>query len=273
VDRVSIGGTIWATFGFVATAWSSAPAAMTLVVVMQAIWGLVQRAVPGASGAEATLLLNIPALLLAAVAFGALYRIGLKTTRASDPDLRLGPGGVQWTPVEWRVLGANVLLGVFFVVLMIVLVIVWAFTLGVVMIGRPEQLQALGKATTNWTRLQAFGHMMLGPGGIVTAAILLPAGALLLWLSAKLSLFAILAADTRSFDLGQAWSLTRGATWALLLTSFAIFVIQFLLGAFAGALFGGVASAAISTPLLAGMQTHVYAARRSGSQAVAAAFS
>jgi hypothetical protein len=132
-------------------------------------------------------------------------------------------------------------------------------------------------------QLQAFLRIMEGPAGIVSGLIAIPLVVGLAFLGAKLALFPITAADTRGFNFGHAWSLTRGALAALIVTSMAIFTVEIVAGMLAGffagllaalfkqgvaggRLWGAVAGqavgAALNTPLFAGLQIYVYRARR-----------
>jgi hypothetical protein len=105
--------------------------------------------------------------------------------------------------------------------------------------------------------------------------------------------FAVMVADTRSFSFGQAWALTRGAVWALIVTALVAWAVALVIGfafgagggvldavsghgattarAWAGVAAQGVATA-ISAPLSAGMQLFVYRTKRGGAAAVAATF-
>jgi hypothetical protein len=288
MNRVPIGATIAASFNYIGVAWRRAGLAMAFLVGVQVLEGILRVATPRAAGVISLVAL-VPLIAFGTVAFGALYRIGVERA-PSDPEFRLGGGGVQWTGLEWRVLGANIIVGVILALVVLAASILWIIALGVSLIGHINEVNAMNAAASPADRLAALARLMMGPAGLVTLVIGLVAAALLLWLSAKLSLFAIFAADTRRFDIGQAWAMTRGATWALIVTGVVILIAQLaasfvfgvvgglaagLAGASAplmGQLFGSVAAAAITTPLTAGMQVAVYRARRPGGAAVADAF-
>jgi hypothetical protein len=105
--------------------------------------------------------------------------------------------------------------------------------------------------------------------------------------------FPVLAADTGSFNLGQAWSLTRGSVFAVIvaiivisLVNFAATGIAFLLGGVIGTAtshdatgfaWGGVAAQVVGTvlaPLATGLQLSVYRqSRPDGGVDIAATFS
>jgi hypothetical protein len=288
MDRVRIGATIATSFSYIRVAWGRASLAMAFLVGLQALEGILRLATPQA-GRLLSLAAFIPLIAFGTVVFGALYRIGVE--RGGDEEFRLGTGGVQWNGLEWRVLGANIIAGLILAIVAIVCLIAWAVALGVSMAGHLDRLEAVSAAVGNVEKLQAFAQLMMGPAGLATLAVAVPSAVLLLWLNAKLALFSILAADTRSFDLGKAWAMTRGATWALIVTGLVILAVQLLVGmvfgaiggavagvaggggaAAVGRLFGEVVGAAINTPLTAGMQIAVYRARRPGGTTVADAF-
>jgi hypothetical protein len=287
MNRVPIGATIGAAFNYIGVAWRQAWLAMAFLVGLQALQEVLRIASPRAAGIVSFVAL-IPLIAFGTVALGALYRIGLE--RSSDPEFRPGTGGVQWNGLEWRVLGANLLVGVILALVAFVCFFILIMAVGVSLIGHMNEANAVNAAGNEMDRLAAVLRLMQGPTGLVTLAIGLVSLALLIWLNAKLSLFAIFAADTRSFDLVKAWTMTRGATWALIVTTLVILVTQALVtavfglaglalagvaGAYAaaiGSLLGALASTAISNPLAAGMQVAVYRARRPGASAVAETF-
>jgi hypothetical protein len=140
-------------------------------------------------------------------------------------------------------------------------------------------------------KMAALRALMFGPAGILTLVIVVPILLAILYLIVRLSLFAVLAADYRRFDLARAWGLARGAMLALFVSTCVLLVIDLLIGAVLGggagfvaaatghagqgAAWGGVlgqtVSAAVNGPLFAGLALYVYRAQR-GDEAVAATF-
>jgi hypothetical protein len=49
--------------------------------------------------------------LLATAAIGACYRIGLGPDHEGDPAFQVGPAGFNWGGLEWRVMGASIVVG------------------------------------------------------------------------------------------------------------------------------------------------------------------
>jgi hypothetical protein len=80
------------------------------------------------AGSSALIVLKYPL-------YGAIYRLALPAeARDRDPDLHLGPLGLQWRPVEFRIFIADILLSILLlVVFLLAAVAMSAVVLGVVM--------------------------------------------------------------------------------------------------------------------------------------------
>jgi hypothetical protein len=131
--------------------------------------------------------------------------------------------------------------------------------------------------------------------GIFALALVLaiPGGIGVLYLGARWLVYPVLAADTGSFNLGQAWSLVRGSVFAVIVSIIVISLINFaasgialLIGALIGSAtthdatgfaWGSVAAQVVGTalaPLATGLQLSVYRqARPDGGVDIAATFS
>lgn len=277
MGKMQVGAAIAASFRFVGEAWTKAWGVMLLLVWFTAVLQVVQVLKP--TWGFVTLLGAIPALFITTAAAGALYRLRLESDHPGDPDFVAHTGGLQWGALEWRVMGANILVGVMLGALFILACFIFGVVLGVTMQSDPADLQAVENGS-DAEKLAALGRLMGGVGGIVSALILIPSLLGLFYLAARLTVFTPLAADARSFDLGKAWALGRGAVLVLILGSLAIYGLEFLVNrllvAVAGKDWGSAASevvsAAINVPLFAGLVLYVYRAQR-GDTAVAATFS
>jgi hypothetical protein len=284
MGQVRIGGAIVASVRSIGEAWAKAWGVMLLLVGVTAILEVTELVKP-----EWFLVpfLGLFALLFAnTAAVGALYRLRLDGDHPGDNDFAAHPAGLQWGGLEWRVMGANLLTGLIVGFLAFVALFVWAIALGVMLQGSPEDLQRMQSGEDS-DKMAALAHLMLGPGGVVTAIILIPSLVGLLYLGARLMPFTPFVADTRSFDMAKAWTLARGAIAALMVTLIVIFVADFVLSLALRAMFAvlghlGVAkhwssaldevlSAAINPPLFAGLALYVYRIQR-GDTAVAATF-
>jgi hypothetical protein len=290
MSSVSVGAGMRASFTFLRVAWTRAWGILLALVALSAVVRAVSRSRPDLVGL--TLLADVVIFVLATAATGACYRIGLGPDHSGDPEFQVGPAGFTWGGLEWRIMGANIIVGVIFGVLALFALFVWAIAFGVSAVSQGVDVKGLQAAAGSAAQVQAFLHIMESPVGVVSALVAIPClvGLALLW--GKLALFTIAAADTRSFNFGAAWFLTRGALAALILTTIAIIVAEVLAGAvgglfgaslsvalrqgpqgggFWGAVVGGTLSTAINTPLFAGLQTFVYRTQR-GDAGVAQTF-
>lgn len=278
--RVRIGAAVGGSFGFLATAWRHA-------------WGILLAWVwlAGASQAIQSLrpewffipLLGFPVTIaVSTAAIGALYRIGIEPGHPGDARFRAHPAGLWWGALEWRVLGANILLGLILGLLTAALIFVWFMALGIVSVSLAGQ------------GLQGADASVIIRFALVSAVILIPGLLGLFYLGARWLIYPLYAADTGSFDLGAAWGMTRGASLAIVLALVVIFlaqsglvVLSFIVAAGVAGVVGHDAAApaawgliatqlvgtAISAPLGVGLQQSVYRALRpDGGVDVAATF-
>ena len=183
------------------------------------------------------------------------------------------------------------MVGIIIGVIFVVALIIWGVALGVTLSGDSAALQAVENGSDS-DKMAALGRIMLGPGGAVSAVIVIPAFVGLIYLAARLAVFAPLAAETRSFDFGKAWAMTRGAVLTLIVGAVVIYLVLAVIGAItgglagllagvsgqtgAGRIWGGIAGQAVaqalSTPLFSGLALYVYRIQR-GDTGVAATFS
>ena len=280
MSSVSVGAAITASFAFLATAWRRAWGILLTLVLLAATVEALPLFAPGLAGVP--VLGALATLLVSTAATGAFYRIGLAAEHAGDPAFRVGPLGFNWGGVEWRILAANLVVGAIFFVLAVFVLFIWAIAFGVSAATQGVDAQMLQAASSSGQALQLFRRIMMGPAGIVTLIIAAPFVVGLVLLGAKLALFAITAVDLKRFAFGLAWSLTRGALAALIVTTIVIFAVQGFAGTALGllgqgvavisghgdsaAIWGGVVretiNAGVNVPLISGLQIFVYRARR-----------
>jgi hypothetical protein len=279
--KQDIGTVVGVSFRFLREAWAVAPAALVVaVLVTAALQGYATISSP-----QSLLFWGLAARIPGAMATGALFRSVLSRDRPGDARFALGPGGLQWGAVEWRVLGADLLILILQVVLALAIFIVWAIGLGMLIGAHAINPAAYENLPTEGPA--GLWRLLLGPTGVVTAIVVLPGIAAMIYVWARLCLLGIEAADTGRFDLGQSWSLTRGATGAIVVTRIAISLAQIVAGLLAslaglviagimrsgdaqllGGIAGGAAGAAIMYPMTAGMVTYIYRAQRGGAAVV-----
>ena len=286
---VQVGAAIGESFRFIGEAWRRAWGILLILVWFTAALQIIEALRP--SWSAAAFFGFLISIFLTTAATGALYRLRFGEDHPGDDAFAAHSAGLQWGGLEWRILGANLLLGVVIGVLVFVAFIIWAIILGVTVGSNPAQMQAL-QSGSEADKVDALRQLMLGPAGILTLLIIGPVTVALIYIGIRMSVFAPLAADTRSFDVGKAWSLTRGAVLTLLVGSIVIFLFELLLGGVIGGLagftagftghtgqgrvWGGVAGqvigSAVNAPLIAGLVLYVYRTQR-GDPTVAATFS
>lgn len=190
-----------AGLGFWRTALRRAWGAL-LLLTMVSIAGVMET-VQGVGWAW-ILVTSMVELLATVVACGALFRIALSRDKP-------GPAGLQWSKVEWRVLGAMAL--TFFLILLILLAIVFVIMLllavlyvgfGAASIPSPKDLSSTPA-----------GQALIAAGGL--------GGLVLLWVLVRLSLAAPATVDRGAIQVFSTWPFSRGRTLTL-------FLIAILLG-------------------------------------------
>jgi len=276
---VTVGGAIRASFGNVPTAWRrSGPALFALVVAAGATQ--LARLAPPPQSALLALLGGLIQQMLQIMAIGAIYRVALVPYHPRDPDYRVDSGGIQWSGIEWRVLASGPLVGLLVGFIGFLLAVVWGIALGATVGAAGGDLSALQEMRRGGlASLQAFVRLMSGPAGIISALVLFPSLVLLTWLGGRLSLLAIRAADTATLDMGAAWRLSRGVTWALVVGLVVTFIVTLAASSLTGgalglaaaavpapaaakaavyASVGGMIAAAIRVPLVTGLLSYVY---------------
>jgi hypothetical protein len=170
----------------------------------------------------------LPVLCIAAIpATGAILRMALADGQNSDAKFRLGPGGLQWRAMEWRLLGvslaANLILILMFVVVTIIAVLV------LVMLGSQD-----GIPFNYYVAISS----PLAVTATIASAIALSFPALWVWCRLATNLPA--TADQDRFRLFSTWPYTRGAFWPLAIGFLALFGVNLVLALIAGILNMGV---------------------------------
>ena len=234
MGSVQVGAAIGESFRFVGEAWRRAWGIMLILVWFSAAVQIIELLRP--SWGAVSFFGFIVSIFVTTAATGALYRLRFSSDHPGDDNFAAHPAGVQWGGLEWRILGANVIVAVIVGVLAFIVFIIWAFILGITVGNSPADVQGIENGSES-EKLAALGRIMLGPAGALTLIIIGPCVLALIYVGIRLSVFAPFAADTRSFDAVKAWTLSRGAVLALLVGSVAIFLLEVVIGA----VFGGVA--------------------------------
>jgi hypothetical protein len=245
-----IGATVRAGFSGLAPSVRACWAALLVAVLISA---LSQTLPPPAA------LLALPIEIAAAIlALGALYRRAFgKAT---------GLAGLRWGMDEWRLLGAQALIAVLlFVVLAVLATVVGAIALGVARASAPGF-----DATSSEAWRAALSKS--GVGAVVAGAAPLVSLALLVWLTARLSLAAPASVDQGKVRVLSVFPLTRGVTVQVLVAGVvlaapvvALVALSSLVGRWAGpgvngplAVLGAAFLYLYLAPVWTGALVHVY---------------
>lgn len=200
-------------------------------------------------------------LLVWAVISGALMRLALADRHPDDPAFRLGPGGLQWTAIETRLLGARLLLVLLFFLILVAAIfcimlvtVVMTATTGAPVKGAP---------------------FLSTPTGVAIAGVGLAFALAAVWIATRLALSSPATVDLGAVQAFSTLALTRRPeAWRLLvwapLVTIGVFVAGFALrwAAQVGGLPPTAATAAriayallgalVQTPLVAGVTAHAY---------------
>ncbi len=147
--------------------------------------------------------------------YGAVVRLAFGADHPDDPEFRLGSLGLQWRKMELRMLGANVLLVIFVVILALLLTLaVFAPIMGVVMSkgvvitpnSTPADLERV---------VGASGIQVLNVGYLIVQLVLM-------FVMTRLSLSLAATGDRKKVSVLRTWRLTRGHFWQIFACSLII---------------------------------------------------
>jgi len=234
-SRIRIGEGVRHGAELVRTGWRQAGLVQALsAVALTLFYGLQPSPTAEQPGSPLFILAILAYAPLAIAARGALYRLSL-----SGPGLAgqpLGPGGLQWSPVEWRLTRLALLFGFF--ILLIVLALVFVSAIMLVSMGVNESsLKHMSQAQAE--ALFATPQGMLLFVGMATFYIF---G---LWVWMRLSLASPATAASREVFLFETWPLTRGNYWRLLGGWLICLLPAMFAGMLLGAAFGEAAQGAV----------------------------
>ena len=139
--------------------------------------------------------------------YGAVIRLAYGGEHTDDPDFRLGGLGLQWRRMELRMFGADMLLGVFLLILATLLAIaIFAPVFAMVMSrGAPP-------ANLTWPQLQ----QMIGANGMTAVTVgELVLRMVLAFVLIRLSLYLPATAVGGRIAIFRTWQLTRGQFWRI----------------------------------------------------------
>jgi hypothetical protein len=289
--KIEVGTALSEALASVTPSWRKAWGALALAVVLAGASQYLARAqLVGARGL--VLLVSVLSITATVMIRGAIYRLALKRDHPADPDYQPGATGLQWRDFEWRILGATLVVNLIVGAACIAVFVVWGALMGLMSASHLIDLSAIGDLARNdpdsWA---AFARALFSVPGLAGLAVLVAGLVGAFYLAARFSLTAIAYAESRRFNLKAAWSLTRGANFAIMMIWIvvtvgcavlsiiaAVFggVVSGVTGAHSGTLWGaalgGMATAALGTPAFVGLTTYIYRTQRSRGPAVAELF-
>jgi len=205
-SRVSVGASLAFSWGLWVSRWRS----IWGVLALTSLAATVYLAGDFANKVEVYVAGLAAYLLVVLMTNGAVFRLAFASRHGDDPAFAPGPVGIQWRAMEWRLLGASLLLLLFYAILIAVaFVAVAGVAMGIAM--NKGQIAAL---TTPQALIAA-----LGPQGETAVAVLAAiAYAALIYVAIRLSLTLAATADGGRIAVLSTWKVTKGQVWRILVS-------------------------------------------------------
>lgn len=208
--QVSVGASLAYAWGFWRASWRM----LWGVLALCALAATVQAAGVYGRNNELLVLGALAQVVIKPMLSGALFRVAFADLHPADPAFEVGHAGVQWRQVEWRLLGAQLLLGVFFVIV---------FALAFVLCGAVAMGILVNKGHATPPQTAEAIMEALGPDGRnVVTLVMLICGVVLFYIYGRLTLAYASTVDTAKITVLKSWPTTRGQVWRILLTLFVI---------------------------------------------------
>ena len=222
-SQVSVGASLVYAWTLLKQHWRAIWAVLALV----SLAGTIYLAGAYAGNNELQIGGVVAQLLTGLLLYGAVFRLAFADRHPADPGFALGHAGLQWGGIEWRLLGAGVLLTLFLAIIAVLgMVLVSAVALGIIMNH--------GGATPPTTPQAVLAA--LGPNGqTVVSVIFFLVLLALLYCYVRLSLALAATVDTGKVSVLASWSLTKAQGWrilgALILVQLPLMLIESLIAA------------------------------------------
>jgi len=234
-SSITIGEGIRHGAAIVRAGWRQAGLVLALNAVAATLFTALQPSPDaGQPGSPLFILAGMAYLPLAIAAQGALYRLSL--TGPGLAGQAIGPGGLQWSSVEWRLVRFALLL----VFLAVLLILAMIFVLAIAALG----MGVSGSTLQDMTPAQAEAFLAT-PQGLMLFVGSLVFYALLIWTAVRLSLAGPATASSEHVLFFETWPVTKGNFWRLLAGLFLCASPAILAGALLGSIAGGAGSGAI----------------------------
>ena len=283
-SNVPVMQSVRAAYTFWRTYWRpvvGALAVLAAVTAFQIYWNLTGRTGLSFLG----MLMSIAA---STMALGALFRLAFADEHPGDPGFRPGPSGLQWGAMEWRLLGAILLIFLLAVIAMVVFF--FLIMLAVIMLAGSG---AIGPDMDP----EALGRGLGAPGAILLLLLLLILLGTVIYAAVRLVLVQPATAASGKVMVFETWPLTKGQFWpilgAVILVSLPSIISGIVTGAISSsagvegaregaqvlppatalvvALLSGAVSGFVQAPLTAGLAAYLYRGLRSDGQGAPAA--
>ncbi len=230
---------------------------------------LLNVASEAAGGVIAIALTVVATLLGSLMANAALLRLAFADEHPGDPDFKIGPQGFQFGRPEVRLLGAIVLLSLFFfLAILFLLVLAFIFTI------------ALVAAVHGQTVVPANAEQLPPDVRAMLSVLILLFGAAMLWAAVRVCLYPAATIADKRIQVFSTWRLTAGS-WLRIFAAFLILlapaiVLAALIKASqpypavqAGfAIVSAAVNAFVEVPLFCGLYATLYKALRTAGPAI-----
>lgn len=147
--------------------------------------------------------------------YGAVIRLAFAADHPDDPEYRLGAQGLQWRRMELRMLGANLLVTFFMLVLGLLLVVCLLAPVIAMVMSKGGPLPT-GMTLKDLDR-------MLGPEGMIALQVgELVVRLIMIFVLIRLSLYLPASAESGRIAVFKTWKLTRGRFWQIFASTLVI---------------------------------------------------
>jgi hypothetical protein len=278
-SNVPVMQSVRAAYTFWRTYWrpvAGALAVFAVVTALQVYWNTT-----GQTGLS--FLGTLMSVAASTMAMGALYRLAFADEHPGDPGFQPGPFGLQWGAMEWRLLGATLL--IFLLLIIAMVVFFFLVMLAVVMLAGSG---AIGADTDPQELARALG----APGAILLLLLMTVLLVTVIYAAVRLVLVPAATASSGKVQVFETWPLTKGQFWpilgAVVLVSLPSIIAGVLTAAISStateegpvdgthvlpaatalvvALLSGAVTAFVQAPLTAGLGAYLYRGLRSDGQ-------
>lgn len=192
-NKVEVMGAVRAAADFARKNVRHTAGVLALVMVLNVAGDL------GGRNVLLSIVVGVGTVLAGVMANAALLRLAFADEHPGDPDFRIGPQGFQWGRTEIRLLGAILLVALFFVLaLLVLLLLAVVAAIATMALGHPN-----APIPTPQTPLPPAGQLAISV--LVTLFVL--AG---LWVAVRICVYPAATVAEKRVQVFSTWALTRG---------------------------------------------------------------